>query len=219
MRTIPAVLLAVTTVVAGACSAPGGDLDTAATTTTRPDRSTTTGPDRPDPLPGGGGDPCAEPPVWAWKAQHTDEDCEPSPTTEPQPTPRPEPRPQPEPDLGSGDVQITLRWTSAADLDLHVFEPSGTEIAYTNPGPTGTGGTLDVDSNIGCELESSVENVYWPEGNMPLGNYRVEVHGYQVEGCGGGDYTLTATVKGRPVLEETGSVLEDETDEFSFVAA
>ncbi len=222
MRTIPAVLLAVTTVVAGACSSPGGVLDTAATTTTRPDRPAPPGGDRPDPEPGGG-DPCAGPPVWAWTTQQPDEDCEPAPTTEPEPepepTPPPEPRPEPEPDLGSGDVQITLRWTSAADLDLHVVEPSGTEIAYTNPGPTGTGGTLDVDSNIGCELESSVENVYWPEGDMPLGNYRVEVHGYQVEGCGGGDYTLTATVKGRPVLEETGTVLEDETDEFSFVAA
>lgn len=219
MRTIPAVLLGTAALVAGACSSPGDELGTAATTTTRPDRPTSTAPEPPEPGPGGRGDPCAEPPVWAWKAQSPGEDCAMPPTTEAEPPPRPQPRPQPEPDLGSGDVQITLRWTSSADLDLHVFEPSGTEIAFDNPGPTGTGGTLDVDSNVGCELESSVENVYWPEGDMPLGSYRVEVHGYQVEGCGGGDYTLSATVKGQPVLDESGSVLEDETHEFNFVAA
>ena len=220
MRTITAVLVAVATVAAGACSSPGGELGTATTTTSRPETTTTTDPDRPGPDgpapdPGGGGDPCAEPPVWAFTAQQPGDDCERPPTTQPDP----EPQPQPEPELGTGDVQITLRWTTAADLDLHVTEPGGTEIAFDAPGPTSTGGQLDVDSNVGCELESSVENVFWPEGDMPLGSYRVVVHGYEVEGCGGGDYTLTATVKGRPVLDETGSVLEDESDEFTFVAA
>ena len=215
MRSMPAVLLAVASVVAGACSSPAGDLATGSTPTTGADGTTTTAPDGPRPAPGADEDPCTDPPVWAWKAQAPGHDCETPPTTDVEPTPRPEP----EPDLGTGDVQITLRWTTSADLDLHVVEPSGTEIAYTNPGPTATGGTLDVDSNIGCALESSVENVYWPEGDMPLGSYRVEVHGYEVEGCGGGDYTLTATVKGRPVLVESGSVLEDETDRFGFVAA
>lgn len=215
MRSIPAVLLAVATVMTGACSSQAVEIGSGVTTTTEPDRTTTTDTDQPRTSPGGSDDRCAEPPVWAWKAQTGGDDCATPPTTEDEPTPRPEP----EPELGSGDVQITLRWTSSADLDLHVFEPSGTEIDFSDPGPTPTGGRLDVDSNIGCELESSVENVFWPEGDMPLGNYQVEVHGYQVEGCGGGEYTLTATVKGRPVLDETGSVLEDETDTFSFVAA
>ena len=225
MRTIPALLVAVASVVAGACSSPGDELDSAATTTTEPDRPTTTddrpeepdSPEDPDPEidPGEEGDPCAEPPVWAWRGQPGDEDCVTPPTTEAEP----QPGPDPEPELGTGDVQITLRWTSSADLDLHVVEPSGTEIAFDNPGPTATGGQLDVDSNVGCEQEASVENVFWPEGDMPLGDYRVVVHGYEVEGCGGGEYTLTATVKGQPVLDESGAVLQDENDEFTFVAA
>jgi hypothetical protein len=123
-----------------------------------------------------------------------------------------------EPELGTGDVQITLRWESDADLDLHVVEPSGTEISYSEPGPTETGGQLDVDSNVGCENDGSVENVFWPEGDMPLGEYEVSVVGFSVDGCGGGDYTLTATVEGEEVLNETGSVEEDEEDSFSFEA-
>jgi hypothetical protein len=123
-----------------------------------------------------------------------------------------------QPDLGTGDVQITLTWESDADLDLHVTEPSGDEISYSDPGPTETGGQLDVDSNIGCENDGSVENVFWPEGDMPLGEYTVEVHGFTVDGCGGGDYTITAKVEGEEVLNETGSVGEDEEDVYTFEA-
>jgi hypothetical protein len=123
-----------------------------------------------------------------------------------------------EPELGTGDVQITLRWESDSDLDLHVVEPSGEEIWYSDPGPTETGGQLDVDSNVGCDNDGSVENVFWPEGDMPLGEYEVQVVGFSVDGCGGGDYTLTATVQGEDVLDETGSVGEDEEDSYSFEA-
>ena len=132
--------------------------------------------------------------------------------------PTPAPGPTPEPELGTGDVQVTLRWSSSADVDLHVFEPDGTEIWFSDPGPTATGGQLDVDSNVGCEQEASVENVFWPDGQMPLGGYRVVVTGYQVDGCGSGDYTLTANVKGETVLDESGTVGQDENDEFAFEA-
>ena len=115
-------------------------------------------------------------------------------------------------------MQVTLRWSSSADVDLHVFEPDGTEIWFSDPGPTATGGQLDVDSNVGCEQEASVENVFWPDGQMPLGGYRVVVTGYQVDGCGSGDYTLTANVKGEVVLDEAGTVGQDENDEFAFEA-
>jgi hypothetical protein len=121
-------------------------------------------------------------------------------------------------ELGTGDVQVTLRWASAADIDLHVTEPDGTEIWYGDKGPTSTGGQLDVDSNVGCEQEASVENVYWPTGQGPTGTYTVEVNGYQVDGCGGGEYTVTAKVRGEQVLLETGEVGEDETDTYHIEA-
>jgi hypothetical protein len=131
---------------------------------------------------------------------------------------QPEECTQPEPELGTGDVQITLRWESSADLDLHVTEPNGTEIWYSDKGPTSTGGRLDVDSNVGCNEDGSVENVFWPVGQAPEGHYRVEVDGYRVEGCGGGQYTLVANVRGREVLRETGTVAEDESDTYEFEA-
>jgi len=212
------------------------------TSTTSPDGP---GPDGPGPDSPDG--PCEQPPDWAYTMTTTieptrpDEPDEPdesddpdepgggtdpddptgsgcTPTPEPAPAPAPSPGPDPEPELGTGDVQITLRWTSAADLDLHVFEPDGTEIYFSSPGPTATGGQLDVDSNVGCEQEASVENVFWPDGEMPLGDYRVVITGYEVEGCGSGDYALTASVRGQPVLDEAGTVAQDEEDEFGFVA-
>ena len=121
-------------------------------------------------------------------------------------------------ELGTGDVQVTLRWASSADIDLHVTEPDGTEIWYGDKGPTSTGGQLDVDSNVGCEQEASVENVFWPVGQAPSGTYTVEVNGYQVDGCGSGQYTVTAKVRGEQVLLETGSVGEDETDTYHIEA-
>ncbi|PRY02284.1 DUF6777 domain-containing protein [Allonocardiopsis opalescens] len=119
-------------------------------------------------------------------------------------------------ELGTGDVQVTLQWGSSADLDLHVFEPDGTEIYFGDRGPTSTGGQLDVDSNVGCNANGSVENVYWPAGQAPAGDYTVEVDGFSVDGCGGGDYTLIIRVAGRDDIIETGSVGEDETDTYDF---
>lgn len=220
------------TMVLGACGVVSVDLGgraggdpTTTTTRPRPTTSTTEG-DGPDaggpgspPGPGGSEGECDAPPVWAFTmptaeapeddpAESGDDRCEPTPS----------PGPTPEPELGTGDVQVTLRWSSSADIDLHVFEPDGTEIWFSEPGPTATGGRLDVDSNVGCEQEASVENVFWPDGEMPLGGYRVVVTGYEVDGCGGGDYTLTANVRGVTLLDETGSVATDEQDEFAFEA-
>jgi hypothetical protein len=121
-----------------------------------------------------------------------------------------------QPDVGTGDVQINLSWTSEADLDLHVIEPDGTEIYFGNRGPTSTGGQLDVDSNVGCSDDGSVENVFWPPGEAPSGDYTVQVVGFSVEGCGGGDFTLTIEVSGQEQQVESGSVGEDEAAEFSF---
>jgi hypothetical protein len=83
---------------------------------------------------------------------------------------------------GSGDVQITLVWSDTNDLDLRVVEPSGTVIYYGNK-TSPTGGTLDVDANAGCNgtTSSPVENVFWPVGQAPTGEYRVVVSYY--EGC------------------------------------
>lgn len=120
------------------------------------------------------------------------------------------------PVLGTGDVQITLEWSSDADLDLAVTDPTGDNINFGNRGPTATGGQLDVDSNVGCTNNGSVENIFWPPEGAPAGDYVVTITGFTVDGCGGGDYVLTIKVAGQDDQVETGSVGEDEIDEFTF---
>lgn len=79
--------------------------------------------------------------------------------------------------LGTGDIQVTLRWTTVDDLDLAVTDPSGDIVAYYNPA-IGSGGQLDVDANAGCGESngSPIENIFWPTGGAPDGQYTVEVN-------------------------------------------
>src|SRR5690554_474626 len=84
-----------------------------------------------------------------------------------------------EPVLGTGDVQVTLRWNSRDDLDLAVTAPSGETVSYTRPSSP-SGGRLDVDSNARCStsLQNPVENVFWNSGNAPEGEYVARVSLY-----------------------------------------
>lgn len=122
-------------------------------------------------------------------------------------------------DTGTGDVKVTLEWQSDADLDLHVTEPDGTQISYQDRGPTSTGGELDVDANIGCEPNGSLENVFWPPGAAPSGDFLVVVNGYSVDGCGSGDFTLTIQVAGQEPQVHQGSVGEGQDAVFDFSSA
>ena len=117
-------------------------------------------------------------------------------------------------------MQVTLEWDSDADLDLAVTDPNGEEVDFVNRGPTTSGGQLDVDSNVQCDNDGSVENVFWPTGGAPAGSYTVTVTGYTVEGCPqgaqSGDYTLTIKVAGQADQVIEDSVVEDEEDVHTF---
>jgi len=111
--------------------------------------------------------------------------------------------PSAEEGLGTGDVQVTLRWDSAVDLDLAVTDPSGATIDYANPA-SASGGQLDRDANYPCDTAttSPVENVFWPPGEAPAGHYVVTVH-YRT-GCG--------QDPGRPiqlVIRVDGEIVQD----------
>ena len=115
----------------------------------------------------------------------------------------PEDCPDPdEPVLGTGDVQVTLRWYSPADLDLAVTDPRGESINFSEP-RSRSGGQLDVDSNGNCATKTSnpVENVFWPTGKSPDGTYTVTVS-YYAE-CPGGtgpqSFELTVLVGGQEI--------------------
>jgi hypothetical protein len=72
--------------------------------------------------------------------------------------------------LGTGDVQVTLRWDKSSDVDLYVEEPGASLISYNNKRGD-RGGILDVDNTAGY----GPENVYWPSGQAPEGVYKVSV--------------------------------------------
>ncbi len=113
-----------------------------------------------------------------------------------------------EPVLGTGDVQVTLRWDAPVDLDLHVIDPSGQEIWFSSPSST-TGGRLDVDANGNCQTMSAspVENVFWPTGGAPSGSYQVSVAYYMSCGFDGPvSYEVTIKQNNQVVNTLTGTV-------------
>jgi Domain of unknown function (DUF6777) len=103
--------------------------------------------------------------------------------------------------LGTGDVQVTLRWAGGVDLDLHVIDPSGFEINF---GATNapSGGQLDVDARGDCS--PCVENVFWPAGGAPSGEYQVFVVNYT--GNPPTDYSLDILVGDEDVPAPEGTV-------------
>lgn len=119
-----------------------------------------------------------------------------------------------EPELGTGDVQITLRWNTHDDLDLHVTDPAGEEINFSSR-TSSSGGELDVDANAGCPGSSSgVENIFWPPGGAPRGQYVVAVNFFgSCNGSGSVSFTVEVRVDGSLRETITGSITEDETRE------
>lgn len=77
-----------------------------------------------------------------------------------------------EPVLQTGDVQVTLRWDTSDDLDLIVVDPAGSVVDFGSP-RSPSGGQLDVDANGFCQTQSftPVENIFWPNGGAPNGEY------------------------------------------------
>ena len=85
---------------------------------------------------------------------------------------------------GYGDIQITLTWNNTADLDLHVVDPLGEEI-YWSDSYSSSGGYLDYDNISGY----GPENVFWEEDQAPSGVYDVYVHHYDWDDA---DYPQTS---------------------------
>lgn len=76
--------------------------------------------------------------------------------------------------VGTGDVQITLTWHSSIDLDLHVTDPNSEEIYYSHM-QSASGGQLDRDNRCSGFEMGRPENIYWPAGGAPRGQYKVTV--------------------------------------------
>ncbi len=96
---------------------------------------------------------------------------------------------------GTGDVAFRLRWEGEADLDLHVDDPNGSHTGFlvarrgTMPRPSKvrSEGILDIDCNADPEhmCNRPIENVYWPVGKAPAGEYTVWAYLFQAPGASG----------------------------------
>ena len=111
--------------------------------------------------------------------------------------------------IGSGDIQFTLKWQNLTDYDLHVIDPDGVHIYYGNRTPANSDGELDIDAYPACGNNvdpgnPAVENIFWPDGLAPDGTYQVYVVLYTECGQGQGEWELTIRVGNEVVQVETG---------------
>ena len=98
--------------------------------------------------------------------------------------------------VGTGDVQVSVAWSGASDIDLHVFDPRGEEIYYDHK-LSSSGGQLDLDSNGACDIDGrNAENVVWPPARAPHGTYRVVIDYYDDCGVAQTDWIVTVQVIG-----------------------
>lgn len=119
--------------------------------------------------------------------------------------------------LGTGDIQVTLRWTSTDDLDLAVNDPAGETVAFFNRSVP-SGGQLDVDANAACSgtTSSPIENIFWPPSQAPQGQYTIEIDLFSR--CEPGNapvpFTLTLLVQG--TTETFEGTLSDQNPTVSY---
>lgn len=112
-------------------------------------------------------------------------------------------------ELGTGDIQVTLRWSTPDDLDLAVTDPSNNTVTFFNPNIP-SGGKLDVDANAGCDSLSPtpIENIFWPTGGAPQGSFKIGVNLYtRCQGSGPIPFVITLLVQGN-TQELRGTVSE-----------
>ena len=72
--------------------------------------------------------------------------------------------------VSQSDVEVTLTWDNAGDMDLHVIDPTGFHIYFGDP-VSPSGGQLDADNTSGF----GPETISWPTGAAPAGAYQVSV--------------------------------------------
>ncbi|MCB0997336.1 MAG: fibronectin type III domain-containing protein [Acidimicrobiales bacterium] len=112
-------------------------------------------------------------------------------------------------DLGSGEVQVTLLWTSGDDLDLSVTDAAGVEVSRSNL-QGASGGQLDRDDlgDSSCtSTEARAENVFWGE-SAPAGQYTVHVENYL-----SGREACTTPTQARIQVRVDGTLIRDEVIE------
>lgn len=108
--------------------------------------------------------------------------------------------------VGTGDVQVSVSWDVDSDLDLHVVDPFGEEIFWDRTASS-SGGTLDLDSNAACSIDSvRNENVTWETGTAPPGEYAVLIDLWASCEATPTNFVVTVVVVGGITSTYTGSI-------------
>ncbi len=113
----------------------------------------------------------------------------------------------------TGDVQVSVHWDTDNDVDLFVVEPSGEVVWHANP-ISATGGQLDLDSNALCDIDGiNNENIFWPDGAAPVGEYEVWTNFY--DSCDGLDvaYRVTVVLGGEEVEAFDGAYAPEDANQ------
>jgi hypothetical protein len=109
--------------------------------------------------------------------------------------------------VGAGDVQVSVAWDAPTDVDLHVFDPDSEEIYFANT-TSASGGTLDLDSNAACSIDNiNNENITWPIGGAPSGNYSVSLVYWSACSQPQSNYTVTIFVRGQAAQTFSGTLV------------
>ena len=109
--------------------------------------------------------------------------------------------------VGSGDVQVSVAWDAPTDVDLHVTDPSGERIYFANAS-SASGGTLDLDSNAACSIDNiNNENIVWPTGGAPSGQYTVELVYWSACSQPQTSYSVTVVVQGQQPQVYSGTMV------------
>jgi len=117
---------------------------------------------------------------------------------------------------------VRLRWDNTADLDLHVFDPSGQLIwarninslrapASASDAELAQEGVLDIDANAGCAaLDRSEERVLWREA-FPAGRYRARVATASLCGEKAARWSIDVHKQGERLTSASGISLPSDT--------
>lgn len=79
----------------------------------------------------------------------------------------------------TGDIQVSLIWNTADDIDLHVQYSNGfqSETICWRQRYGRSNGMLDIDMNaVGPMSNTPVENIFWPLNMSPRGQYTIGIH-------------------------------------------
>jgi hypothetical protein len=116
----------------------------------------------------------------------------------------------------TGDISFRVTWTGTADVDLYVKSPLGESVNYGGRRAP-SGGELDIDCNFRSEefeeslfrgmCDAPMENIYWPVGAAPHGEYEFWLLLPNPEGMTGEDaYTLEVRFGERIIWSGQGMV-------------